>query len=127
MSTAPLFGAKITAFAATAHPDLSLHFYGEILGLRLISEDDVSMVFDAGGVALRVQVVETVLPPPYTSLGWRVPDFEVTVRRLVAKGVKLQRFDGMEQDYLGVWTSPSGARVGWFKDPDGNLLSVSDG
>jgi hypothetical protein len=85
------------------------------------------MVFNSGGVALRVQIVETVIPVPYTSLGWRVPDFDATVRRLTANGVKLQRFDELEQDYLGVWTSPDGKRVGWFKDPDGNLLSVSDG
>jgi hypothetical protein len=92
-----------------------------------MGEDDVSMVFNSGGVALRVQIVETVIPVPYTSLGWRVPDFDATVRRLTANGVKLQRFDELEQDYLGVWTSPDGKRVGWFKDPDGNLLSVSDG
>ncbi len=126
-SPSPLTGAIVTAFAATAHPDLSLHFYREVLGLKLVGEDDVSMVFNAGGAALRVQIVDTVFPAPYTTLGWRVPDFELTVRRLAANGVKLQRFDGMEQDYLGVWTSPAGARVGWFKDPDGNLLSVSDG
>ena len=126
-STSALTGATITAFSATAHPDLALHFYRDILGLRLVTEDDVSMVFNASGVALRLQIVDTVVPAPYTSLGWRVPDFELTVRRLAANGVKLQRFEGMDQDYLGVWTAPSGARVGWFKDPDGNLLSVSDG
>jgi catechol 2,3-dioxygenase-like lactoylglutathione lyase family enzyme len=128
MSTpSPLAGATITAFSATAQPDLSKHFYKDILGFKLVSEDDVSMVFNASGVALRVQIVETVFPTPYTSLGWRVPDFDVTVRRLAASGVKLERFEQMEQDYLGVWMSPGGARVGWFKDPDGNLLSVSDG
>ena len=126
-STPALTGAMITAFSATSLPDRALHFFRDILGLRLVSEDDVSMVFNSGGVALRVQIVESVIPVPYTSLGWRVPDFDATVRRLTANGVKLQRFDGLEQDYLGVWTSPNGARVGWFKDPDGNLLSVSDG
>ena len=64
-------------------------------------------------------------PAPYTVLGWRVPDAAAAVEELGGRGVEFARFDGMEQDELGVWTSPAGARVAWFRDPDGNVLSIS--
>jgi predicted enzyme related to lactoylglutathione lyase len=58
-------------------------------------------------------------------LGWRVPDVEEAIRTLTTRGVAFERFDGMDQDALGVWTSPAGGRIAWFKDPDGNTLSVA--
>jgi len=69
--------------------------------------------------------VEQVSPPPYTTLGWQVEDIGETARGLAAKGVSFERFPGLEQDDLGVWASPGGARVAWFKDPDANLLSLT--
>ena len=64
-----------------------------------------------------------VVAAPYTVLGWRVPDISAAaVEELMGRGVEFARFDGVEQDSLGVWTAPSGVRVAWFRDPDGNVL-----
>jgi len=117
--------SPIIAFAATANPAEALHFYRDILGLRLVAQDAFAVVFDAAGTMLRVAITDKVLPPPYTILGWRVQDIASTVRKLVAGGVVMERYGFMKQDKNGVWTSPSGAKVAWFKDPDGNLLSLT--
>lgn len=101
------------------------HFYGAILGLRLIDESVYATAFDAGGTQLRVTAVDTVSPQPYTVLGWRVTDIATTARALAGSGVSLLRYPGMDQDELGVWLSPSAARVGWFEDPDRNILSLT--
>ncbi|MGH9626192.1 MAG: VOC family protein, partial [Bryobacteraceae bacterium] len=75
---------------------------------------------------LRVSVVKELVPARYTVLGWIVPDIVATVKQLQEAGVRLERYEGMKhQDEQGIWTSPSGARVAWFKDPDGNTLSVT--
>jgi len=100
-------------------------FYRDILGLLLISEDEYALVFDAHGTMLRVAIVGEIVLAPYTVLGWQVNDIDATVRGLAAKGVKFERYPWMEQDEVGIWSAPSGAKVAWFKDPDGNLLSVS--
>jgi catechol 2,3-dioxygenase-like lactoylglutathione lyase family enzyme len=121
----PLGTAWVIAFCATSDASRAKHFYHDILGLRLVSEDPFALVFDAGGTTLRVQRVKQVMPVPYTTLGWHVEDISTTVSTLSALGVAFERFPGMEQDLLGVWSSPSGARVAWFKDPDGNLLSLT--
>jgi hypothetical protein len=103
-----LHSAKLVAFAATR-------------------EDPFALVFDAGGTALRISKVAEVTMAPYTVLGWDVSDITATVRALTNNGARLERFPGIPQDELGIWTSPGGSRVAWFKDPEGNLLSVSQG
>ena len=117
---------KIIAFVATRDPGRAKAFYRDILGLRLVSEDRFALVFDAHGTMLRVSVVEEVAAAKYTVLGWQVPDVVATAKDFQKGGVKLERFEGLQgQDELGIWTSPSGARVAWFKDPDGNTLSIT--
>ena len=76
-------------------------------------------------MTLLIQKVESHDPLPYTELGWKVLDIAAKVSALRDKGVHCERFPGMAQDELGVWASPSGARVAWFKDPDGNVLSLT--
>ena len=115
----------IIAFVATTRPKRAKTFYAKTLGLRLISEDGFALVFDAGGTMLRIATVQTLQPAGYTVLGWVVPDIAKAVRALVKRGVAFQRYDGMPQDDLGIWTSPSGARIAWFTDPDGNTLSLT--
>ncbi len=117
--------ARIVAFAATAHPDRARRFYVETLGLSLLADEPFALVFDVNGIMLRVQKVAAVAPAPHTVLGWNVPDVRAAVAALAAKGVAFERFDGMSQDAHGIWTSPSGACIAWFKDPDGNLLSLT--
>ena len=120
-----LASSSIIAFVSTADMARARHFYGSILGLRLIDESVYASVFDAGGTQLRVTAVETVSPQPYTVLGWSVADIATTARALVVGGVRLLRYPGMTQDDLGVWLSPSGARIAWFEDPDRNILSLT--
>jgi catechol 2,3-dioxygenase-like lactoylglutathione lyase family enzyme len=122
--------ADIVAFVPTRDPKRARAFFGGVLGLRFVSEDGFATVFDAHGVTVRVANVAGVpgyVPAPFTILGWLVPDVNVAVGELTAKGVVFERFPGMQQDRLGIWNAPSGARVAWFKDPDGNILSVTEG
>jgi catechol 2,3-dioxygenase-like lactoylglutathione lyase family enzyme len=117
--------AQLAAFSATANPDLARSFYRDTLGLTFVSEDPFALVFDANGTVLRVQKVRAVEPQPYTRLGWRVDDIEAVVRDLSGRGVTFLRYDFMAQDELGIWSAPGGAKVAWFNDPDGNILSVA--
>src|SRR5262249_4225897 len=122
----PLADAAPVGFVATADAERARAFYEGVLGLRLLEDTPFALVFDAGGGAsLRVTRVEEVVAAPYTVLGWAVPDVEAAVRGLAERGVEFARYDGVEQDPLGIWTAPGGARVAWFKDPDGHTLSVS--
>ncbi len=117
---------KIMAFVATSEPGRAKAFYRDTLGLRLVSEDSFAVVFDTGGTMLRVSIVQKVAAAKYTVLGWQVPDIVATAKELQKAGAKLERFEGLKpQDELGIWTAPGGARVAWFKDPDGNLLSIT--
>ena len=122
-----LDSANIVAFAATTDAERTKAFYGGVLGLRLLHEDGFALVFDANGTTLRIARVEKAFPPPYTSLGWQVADVAATVTALAARGVAFERYDGMGQDDLGIWRPPGGGMVAWFKDPEGHLLSISEG
>jgi catechol 2,3-dioxygenase-like lactoylglutathione lyase family enzyme len=120
-----LGNSPLIAFVATTDADRARHFFQGTLGLALVSESRFALEFDCLGTMLRVTLAESVEPAPYTVLGWRVSDIERTVEALTNAGIALERFDGMVQSQQGIWTAPGGARVAWFKDPDGNLLSVS--
>lgn len=113
------------AFVATADAARARAFYGDVLGLRLVGDEPFALVFDSGGVTLRVQKVATVTPTPYTVLGWSVPDIEAAIERLRSGGVRFESFGLPGQDERGVWTAGDGTRVAWFKDPDGNVLSLT--
>jgi catechol 2,3-dioxygenase-like lactoylglutathione lyase family enzyme len=106
-TNAGLGSCKIVAFAATSTPAKARRFYRDVLGLRLISEDEFALAFDAHGTMLRVQIVEKVAAAGYTVLGWHAPDIVATIKRLRAAGVRPQRYAGMGQDKQGVWTAPS--------------------
>ncbi len=117
---------QIIAFAATRDPDRAKKFYGDTLGLSLVSEElPCALVFDAHGTMLRVTIIDSMSPAAYTVLGWVVPDMTPAAKALQQAGVQFERYQGMEQDELGIWMSPGGAKVAWFKDPDGNTLSIS--
>jgi catechol 2,3-dioxygenase-like lactoylglutathione lyase family enzyme len=126
---------RIVAFVAVHDRDRARAFYRDTLGLTLLGEDRFALVFDAHGTTLRVTPVNDWTPPPFTVLGWEVSDITAAVEQLSSVGVRFERYPWMkDQDHLGIWTAPSGpevaavhagARVAWFKDPDGNVLSVS--
>jgi predicted enzyme related to lactoylglutathione lyase len=120
-----LKAAKPVCFVATAKPAAAKKFYADVLGLSLTEDGPFAIVFQMNGSMLRVQKVQAVSAAPYTALGWEVDDIRKSVERLRKKGVRFEVYEGMGQDELGIWTSPSGARVAWFKDPDGNILSLT--
>lgn len=118
--------AKAICFVATVKPEAAREFYQKTLGLRFVSDDPFAIVFDVNGVMLRVTKVEELVVAGYTVLGWDVTDIVAEVKALGKKGVKFERYGFLEQDELGVWSAPSGAKVAWFKDPDGNILSLTE-
>ena len=117
--------SKLVAFAATVKPAQAKEFYSTVLELRELSDTPFALVFDANGTTLRIQKVETLVPTKHTVLGWEVKDIVTTVQRLVQHGVQVERYAGLNQDRLGIWKTPDGASVAWFKDPDENILSVT--
>jgi len=116
---------KLVAFVATRDLGRAKEFYRDTLGLRLVSEDAFALVLDAAGTMLRVARVEKLAAAEYTVLGWQVRDIVETAKQLQQACAALERYPGMQQDELGIWNAPSGARVAWFKDPDGNTLSIT--
>jgi catechol 2,3-dioxygenase-like lactoylglutathione lyase family enzyme len=115
-------------FVQTRDADQARQFYKDTLGLKFGGEDTYALVFDLGGIPLRVQKVADATPGKYTTLGWQVDDIETTVRGLGERGVTFERYEGLPQDRLGIWSVPgANAKVAWFKDPDGNTLSVTQG
>ena len=114
------------AFVSTTDPARARDFYERVLGLTFVADEGFALVFDLAGTMLRVTRVDELRPQPFTVLGWRVDGIETVVRQLAARGVAFERFPGLELDALGIWSSPSGARIAWFRDPDGNLLSLTD-
>lgn len=120
-----LDGSDVIAFAATTDLAAARAFYGGVLGLAVLSENPFACAFDAHGTMLRVTLVDEVARPGYTVLGWRVTDIGSSVAALESAGIRFTRYDGVDQDAQGIWTTPEGARIAWFTDPDGNVLSLS--
>ena len=116
---------SIIAFVATAKPAEAMPFYRDVLGLRLVEETRFALVFAAHGTMLRVTPVPDHKPLGHTVLGWKVADIAGKVAALTAEGVAFARFPPLVQDEGGVWSSPDGNKVAWFRDPDGNLLSLT--
>lgn len=116
---------KLMAFVPIRNADRARAFYRDTLGLRLLGEDNFALVFDVEGVRLRATLVGEFEPQPFTTLGWMVSDTAETARKLTAAGVHIERFPGLDQDELGIWRAPGGAKIVWFKDPDGNILSIT--
>ena len=121
-----LENCEIVAFVATAQPEKARAFYCDVLGLRFEEESPFALVVRAANAMLRIQKVQAFAPLPFTALGWKVENVRATAKELLGKGVKFEQFAGMSQDDLGIWVSPSGAMICWFKDPAGNLLSLTE-
>ena len=122
---AVLRAARIMAFVATTDPERAKVFYRDVLGLRLASDEPYALVFDAGGTMLRIQKMRELSPQPFTALGWEVDDIERAVDDVVARGATALRVPGWPQDARGIWAANATTKVWWFKDPDGNTLSLT--
>lgn len=119
--------SKTTIFLATSNPEAARIFYEEQLGLSLAADDPYTLVYQLAGTEFRLSKVPSHTPLPFTVLDWQVPDLEAAHAHLSKNDVEFTIFDGMGQDEKGIWASPDGgARILWFKDPDGNVLSVSE-
>lgn len=112
-------------FLATVKPDAALTFYHRVMGLRLAEQSPFALVFADDDTMLRVQIVQEFKPAGHTVHGWQVADIGAEMTELAAKGVAFVRFEALDQDRHGVWTTPDGNKVAWFKDPCGNLLSLT--
>ena len=120
-----LEGRSFVGFLLVTDPARARAFYCDTLGLPVVHEDEFALVLDAGGTQLRLAVVDEVPEPGGTNAGWLVDDVNAAARALTARGVSFERFPGMDQDDDGVWRPPGGGGVAWFRDPDGNRLSLS--
>jgi catechol 2,3-dioxygenase-like lactoylglutathione lyase family enzyme len=117
---------ELKAFVPTVMPDKAKSFYQDILGLKLLSEDNYALEFNANGVLLRVAIVPELKPHGFTVLGWNVPDISSVIKSLNSKGIVCEKYSFLNQDNLGIWASPGGSKVAWFRDPDGNILSLTE-
>lgn len=117
--------SDVIAFVSSTDLASARTFYEDVLGLPIVDENLYACVFNAHGTMLRVTAVAEVAHAGYTVLGWRVDDISETATRLDSLGIKSARYEGMEQDSQGVWTTPNGDRIAWFCDPDGNVLSLT--
>ena len=120
-----LESSDLVAFAAATDLSRARMFYEQALGLPVVEFNDFACVLDANGTMLRIAAVPEVSGAGYTVLGWRVANIAAIIRDLIARGVVFLRYDGMDQDGDGVWTTPGGEKVAWFTDPDGNVLSLT--
>ena len=119
--------SKPVILIPTVKKDEAKEFYESVLGLKFRLDDGFALVFDAAGIMLRVTPVQDFTPHQFSVLGWEVDDIAAAVTDMTSRGVVFEIYDfpWMTQDELGIWTAPDGTSVAWFKDPDGNLLSVA--
>jgi catechol 2,3-dioxygenase-like lactoylglutathione lyase family enzyme len=116
---------RMIGFLMTANPEPAKSFFADKLGFKFLRDDGFALVFDANGTMLRIAKAKSVAPAQGTVLGWQVQNIESAVKELTNAGVTFERYDFMHPDAQGIVTFPTGDKVAWFKDPDGNVLSLS--
>lgn len=116
---------KVVGFVPTTDGAKAREFYENKLGLEFVSDDGFALVMRSGASTVRIVRMKQVNPAQYTVLGWEVDDIRSIVAWLKARGVDFERYPFIQDQERGIWTAPGGAQVAWFKDPDGNVLSVS--
>jgi catechol 2,3-dioxygenase-like lactoylglutathione lyase family enzyme len=116
---------RVVTFLLAKNSEAAITFYRDKLGLTFLRDDGFALVFDMNGVMLRIGRVPEFTPAQNTVLGWESEDIAATVDELAAKGVAFSRYPNMGQDERGIATFPTGDKVAWFQDPDGNVLSIS--
>jgi catechol 2,3-dioxygenase-like lactoylglutathione lyase family enzyme len=119
------FHGSVVTFLLTQNPEAAVAFYRDKLGFRFLRDDGFALVFDMNGIMLRIGKSKSFTPAQNTVLGWESRDIAETLHTLVARGIAFERYPNMGQNPDGICTFPNGDQVAWFKDPDGNVLSVS--
>jgi catechol 2,3-dioxygenase-like lactoylglutathione lyase family enzyme len=120
-----LAASKLIGFVPTKDSRRSREFYEEKLGFQFVGDDEFALVMRAGESMIRIAKAGTFTPALYTVMGWEVADIETVVKWLDGRGVAFEKYPFVQDRELGIWTAPNGDRVAWFKDPDGNVLSLS--
>jgi len=120
-----LAASKLIGFVPTRDALKARAFYEDKLGLHFVSDDPFALVMKAGETAIRIAKAKDFTPAPYTVMGWEVSDIEAVVKWLTQRGVAFEKYPFVQDRELGIWTTPGGDKVAWFKEPDGNVLSVS--
>lgn len=120
-------GPQLVAFIASSHLGSSHAFYSGVLGLERVEATPMANVYDANGTPLRVTLVPNHTASRFTVLGWYVADVRAAMADLKSRGAQFKAYEGYEQDEDGIWTAPNGRQLAWFEDPDGNIISVSQG
>ena len=113
------------AFIPVSDLPTATAFYSDVLGLSVTEQTPYAVVLDAGGTMLRLAQVDDLRPQPFTIAGWQVSDLGTSIEDLSSQGVAFIRYDGLDQDAMGIWSTPGGDQVAWFADPDGNTLSLT--
>lgn len=116
---------QVVTFLLTQNPEAAVSFYRDILGLTYLDDDGFALVFDMKGIKLRMSKVPEFTPAKHTVLGWETGDIALDIAGLIKKGVTFEHYPNLGQDEQGICTFPGGSKVAWFKDPDGNVLSIS--
>jgi catechol 2,3-dioxygenase-like lactoylglutathione lyase family enzyme len=117
--------SKLIGFVPTTDSKRSRDFYEGKLGFQFVSDDSFALVMQAGENMLRIAKAGDFAPARYTVLGWEVSDIEAEVRLLKERGVVFESYPFIQDTELSIWTAPGGDKIAWFKDPDGNVLSLS--
>jgi catechol 2,3-dioxygenase-like lactoylglutathione lyase family enzyme len=120
-----LTGGKLVGFLTTTDYEKARAFYEGKLGFEFVSLDQFALAMRAGKNMIRITKAETFNPAQGTVLGWEVDDVKAVVLWLSSCGVVTEKYGFVPDQELGIWTAPSGDQVAWFKDPDGNVLSLS--
>jgi len=115
----------LVAFIPVSSLSEAKSFYVDVLGLHVSGQSPFALAIDAGGTMLRLTKVEDLQPQPFTIAGWQVFDLGKSIDALSIRGVDFIRYEGLDQDEMGIWLTPNGDQVAWFKDPDGNTLSLT--
>jgi catechol 2,3-dioxygenase-like lactoylglutathione lyase family enzyme len=120
-----LAGGKLVGFLTTTDYEKARAFYEGKLGFEFVSLDQFALALRVGKNMIRITKAETFNPAQGTVLGWEVDDVKAVVLWLSSGGVETEKYGFVPDQELGIWTAPSGDQVAWFKDPDGNVLSLS--
>lgn len=120
-----LASGKLVGFLFTSDYDRARAFYVDKLGCEFVSQDQFALVVKMGGHMIRIGKIPNFTPAQGTVLGWEVGEIEAVAAWLQERGVTLEKYPFVQDKERGIWTTPDGSKVAWFKDPDGNVLSVS--